>query len=287
MLKTFADVFFCRIEGSISNLQQNYKIIKPLVLITSERMELIKKIMNEFEPSQIDETYNSEHMLTGLQGIGKSYTLLLMAQCLKLNNKFHVVMISECGLLSKNKWNYVISQFKLAFPLVNFNEIPGDKEEFWLKNFILDQINQKKIVIIIVDQINWVFDEGDRILGSLLSFCWTIIIVSESANNNVPEKSRYLTYEKHTYKQMIPKELIHDLIQQEIKDYNPIGSDLQTILDITQGIPREALLLCMAKGTNLEEKIYNFQEARMSDFDKIHSTVDDWVREVPVERSEC
>ena len=218
--------------------------------------------------------YQEKHMITGVQGIGKSYSLLLMAHCFKyteaIRQNFHVVMISECSLLSEKKWSFVVKQFKLAFP-----DDPLFSEESTLKKENLEKLVEKyskagKILVLIVDQINWLYGDGDQILGDLLSFNWTIKIVSESANNNVPANKRYETYVWHMYTKMISENSIIPILTRELAGKGIPETDLEKITNITRGIPRESLLLCLTEGNSLEEKISKYEYNRKKDLWSIH-----------------
>lgn len=266
VIKTICDKFLSRVQGTTTS--ERWEINEAEIIITEERMELIKSVIDQIRLFIDKKVYKDEHMITGVQGIGKSYSLLLMAHCFKFSEEirknFHVVMIAECSLLSKKKWNYVVEQFKIAFPEdpIFSKDIPFEEEMKTLYNLVKNYSKTGKILIIIVDQINWLYGTGESILDMLLSFDWTIKIVSESANNNIKLNKQYESYVWHYYRKMVSEVSVTSIITQESLNYHPSHADFDKILRITKGIPREALLLCMTEGNSLEEKISLYEKKR-------------------------
>jgi len=132
-------------------------------------------------------------MITGIQGIGKSFSLWLFAALIRQSPQsvkpIKVVFIPDCALLSYYKGNYLIRQFMLQFP-----NIPEFKElltKDWIRQreFIygfLDQLKSEgNIIILMVDQINSASNDGLKILDDLKGFSWTLVIYTESANNYI------------------------------------------------------------------------------------------------------
>lgn len=76
--------------------------------------------------------------------------------------KIHVVVIAECELLQAKQWEYVVNQYKIAFPdEASFFEalLPkvNEKQQSKLKMFIRNKVKNGEIVAVIVDQINWAY----------------------------------------------------------------------------------------------------------------------------------
>ena len=130
------------------------RIISSLVVLSEEREDFMNKILKNLELCIKKQDYQSKHILTGFQGVGKSYTLLLLDHYLSLpqvkKNKIYVVVIAQCELLQEMQWEYVLNQCKLAFPEeANFFEeflfIEQEKKKLELFKFIRNKVKMEKL----------------------------------------------------------------------------------------------------------------------------------------------
>lgn len=200
-----------------------------------------------------------------------------MAHCLKLTELqgiFNVVLISDCYSLSRKKWDYVIDEFKLAF--INqskyFDEIiQFQKKKLVMIKLLLEKAKQEnKIVILIVDQINWADEEGDKILSDLLGFQWTMIVISESANNNFRSNKKFADFKKLEYMKLLSEKSVELIIKNDFPKLQLDLTDLSKIIKISNFIVREAVLICDSEGMSVDEKIQNYKSLRLKDFTAIH-----------------
>lgn len=268
------------------NLFGEDPVFKTSIVITKERANFIKEIIKQLILAIKKDRYQSEHLLTGVVGIGKSYTLLLLAHCLSFNTvkaqNIHVVMIAECGLLQKKRWKYVMNQFQIAFEndkhiLEDIFEKSNSIEKL-LDNFIAKKTKNNEIIILIVDQINWAFQDGDKILRDLLTFEWTMIIVSESANNEIPEKKIYQSFYHHIINNFVNESSLQMILENELT-HLPNLEEMKRIFEKTKGIPREAILLCLSPGNSFVDKIKNYEKERKIQIRIIHHKFLDGLKE--------
>ena len=275
-MKTICKNFYSRVHGAERPpLEALKEILKTNIIITQERKEFIFLMIKHLQLFLGNNPYWRKHLITGMQGIGKSYSLLLLAHCLKLKDHqqyFHVVMISECQILLQNEWDYVINEFKIAFPNQSkqFDEIPDKEEKTFLRKFLEKAKQEKRIIILIVDQINWAYGKGDEILADLLCFEWTMIVVSESANNNIKPDKRYKEFDRHEYISMVSEKSVPFIIQTEFEHIKFQTTDFEKIIKMSKFIPREAMLICQSTGESIEEKVSHYQLNRLEDFQEIH-----------------
>ena len=269
--------FSDRLEGEVKEGMK--PVISSLVVLSEERADFMNKILKNLELCIQKQDYQSKHILTGFQGVGKSYTLLLLAHYLSLpqvkKTKIHVVVIAQCELLSEKRWEYVVNQCKLAFPdeAIFFEELVfkvESKQKLKLDLFIRNKVKNGEIVAVIVDQINWAYGKGKEILEDILTFGWSITLLSESANNNIPENKVFKRYKLHNINHFIPKNLLKAILNSEINSYSPNTEEFNKIFETSNGIPREAILICRSKGSTMEEKINKYENKRKIQLMEIH-----------------
>lgn len=279
-IDTICNHFYSRQKGSeFYQPSEDEEILKANIIVTTERKNFIFLIIEQLFLFLENKYYLKDHLLTGIQGIGKSYSLLLLAHCLKIKEIpqiFHVVMINECRTLSYDRWEYIFSEFKKSFPdeIEYFEENLQEKDKLirsFIRSFLAKAQQEKIIVILIVDQINWAFGIGDKILEELLSFKWTMIILSESANNNIVENKRYLVYQKHEFNKMLSESSVELIIRTEFNKMNFNSEEIAKIIKSSSFVVREAIRICLTEGHTIDDKILNYETTRIKDFQKIHT----------------
>ena len=102
-------------------------------------------------------------MITGIQGIGKSFSLWLFAELIRISPKavrqIKVVLIPDCVHLSFLKGEYIVQQFILQFPEIQeFKELLKttiwEKQKDFIYKFIKNFRSAGNIIVLMVNQIN-------------------------------------------------------------------------------------------------------------------------------------
>ena len=145
------------------------------IFLTRERKTLYRSIIDSLDSYAHKKPYQLHHMITGIQGIGKSFSMWLFAYLIYQSPQkvkpIKVVFIPDCSLLSMYKGTYVIQQLLLQFPAAK--EFEGLLSESWetqrkfIYNYLQKMESEGNIIILIVDQINSASNKGLTILDDL------------------------------------------------------------------------------------------------------------------------
>lgn len=176
--------------------------------LTSVRLKLYLNILKELDSFfSKKKNYKIHHLIIGIQGIGKSFSLWLFAYLLQKSPKKHkreikVIIIPDCAHLSLLKGDYVVQQFIQQFP-----EVPGFKEVLitdwpdqkkFIDNFVTDFTADGNILFFMVKQIDRASGQGLYILDDLKGLFWTLVIFTESENNYLTYPKEYICFRRHS-----------------------------------------------------------------------------------------
>ena len=74
----------------------------------------------------------------------------------------------------------------------------------------------------------------------------------------------------HNINHFIPKNLLKAILNSEINSYSPNTEEFNKIFETSNGIPREAILICRSEGSTIEEKLKNYENQRRDQLINIH-----------------
>ena len=270
------------------------------ILLTPKRLQLYRTLIQEIENLFNKKKYQRFHLISGIQGIGKSNSLWLFAHLIKQNQNqnIQVVVIPDCRWLSTNSWIYVLHQFLPHFPhfaeriakLLKKKCFNWDEHKLLIMSILDEFTSQGKIAILIVDQINSADADGFEVLKELIGgmFHWTLIIFTESTNNynHQNREKSFRLFTRHVCNFFISEKEFTEILQKEAKkivfkqnqeekkeeikveDYPINDGWMKTIKSWTSTNPREGLRLLNSKGESMEEKIQSYYHVRGVEIEK-------------------
>lgn len=249
--------------------------------MTTDRKNLFLSLIQELCLYTKQQPYEIHHLITGIQGIGKSCSLWLFAYLFQqvspqINQQIKVVLIPDCVLLSIYKGNYILKQMMLQFP----GQIPKDllnskwgKQIDFIKKFLGELESERRtIVYLMVDQINDASGEGNMILDTLKGLAWTFVIYTESAHNYVNVNKEYIGFLKHNLISLVSFEEFSQIIEIERSGLNLNVNKNENYLEIIKEIteytalnPREAIKVLDSEGKTIQEKIKFYKRNRFNE----------------------
>ena len=258
-----------------------------LVFVTSNRKKFMKCILNppneSFQKKNVTVTKpilsrqggKRKFLLTGNEGIGKTYTLGLLAHVLKnsaAKDQIRVLYIPNCILFSEDPFE-VIDEFKKVFPEItcpffkDFESICATMEDYY---------NNGIYTVFIADQLNNISDKFSEKFFKLAAIPWKIQIYSQSATNITNADFKILFkcvthyYCDHFFRANSVKTFIRHLIKELSLEFNLTDEDFKTIFSLVKENPREIHYILTSKGNTLNEKIENYCKNRESEIFDLH-----------------
>ena len=263
------------------------------VLLTNQRFHLYQNIIAELNLLTNKKRYKRNHIVTGIQGIGKSNSLWLFAHLLsqfpKKKPRTKFIFLPDCKNLNSTPEYYIIEQFKFHFPekAEELNNLAKIKSWDLFRQTISNIVNYSvddlsEFLFFIVDQINDAGTEGFKILKELAAYKWTLIIFSESANNHQSIKKELSLFISHSCEFFI--EDLHEFCEvlllehptlnqleicRNVKDHNVLMKIclecVNKMKKYTSLNPREGVKVLSYKGKTIEEKIQNYVSQRIDE----------------------
>ena len=227
-------------------------------------------------------------MLTGSQGIGKSYSLNFLAYYLRtclIKDKIKLVYIKDCSLLNSYGYDAFLYELSFAFPEENlqWNSLNSDKamnlihsfkncndqeylqwnclnDNYLAKCLIQSYHDQGYFTILICDQLNSLKNSQNFNFDQIFQLDWTLQILSQSANNYyAPENDKILKLcSLINFDNIINQNSLQELLLKYKKNSQLLlnkQENYEKITGLVGNNPREAFLLLDQPGDLLENKI--------------------------------
>lgn len=262
----------------VPNVEETIKEAK--IYITPERKEFILKMTDVLKKSIQIEAYNNQHILTGCEGIGKSFTLFLLVDIFKKNKHLKVVYIPNCFHIMKRGWIPIIEEFMFTFPdemeelqrLISMEPKPSENEIISTLEKILKKSHERnELPIFVLDRINFILDpQVYSIFKTLTLLPWKLQIYSQSTNNELQKELKF--FQSHMYPRMIPLEEIKKLIKNKkaFKDMNCTEDDIDKVINLVGTTPREIDRIFECPGNTIDQKILDYKNTRRLEIEDTH-----------------
>ena len=215
-------------------------------------------------------------MLTGSQGIGKSYSLNFLAYYLRtclIKDKIKLVYIKDCSLLNTFGYKAFLNELSFAFPEENlqWNSLNSDKamnlihsfkncndqeylqwnclnDNYLAKCLIQSYHDQGYFTILICDQLNSLKNSQNFNFDQIFQLDWTLQILSQSANNYyAPENDKILKLcSLINFDNIINQNSLQELLLKYKKNSQLLlnkQENYEKITGLVGNNPREAFLL--------------------------------------------
>ena len=219
-------------------------------------------------------------LLQGNEGIGKTYTLGLLAHVLKnsaAKDQIRVFYIPNCLLFSEDPSEAINDEINKVFPELNWIDF---KNDFGSICRIMNDYYYKGIyTVFIADQLNNISSTSLflQLFSKLAMIPWKIQIYSQSATNLTNENFKILfkcaTHYScdHFFTANSVKNFIRNLIKEKSLKFNLTDEDFKSIFSLVKENPREIDLILTSNGNTLNEKIENYIEDRGSQIFELHN----------------
>lgn len=252
------------------------------ICITQNRKDFIKNILYKMldyskKHDKNNNTYPLKFLLSGSEGIGKTFTLIYLAHLLKeynqYSNNIKLIYLSHCIYLNRMRLDYLKQEFEFSFR--------GDEENINNINFLnelmynfRESINKYRIngymTILIVDQLNSLNNSSIFLFEELVALNWNFIVCSQSSTNIIkPElKQFFKDCDKMNYDDFFNENDIKKIVLKN--DINLSESDFKNIYAIVYNNPRETFKILNLEGGNLQEKIEVYKDIRGLEIKKQH-----------------
>ena len=242
------------------------------ILLNSSRKKFICDIVENLKFFLNKQKHCARRLISGLSGIGKTFTLLLLVHFLKNFNfsddnmpTLKVIMIPNCRFLSEFLWGYVIDQFKFTFPEKSqtFEELKFQTDEnikAGLWKFVYEYVSEGNMIILVADQIDWVSGLGEGILDYLKSFPWTMQVFSESGNNDLKAQEKYVLWKKDFMREIVlNKDELLEIMKNEESSIDIFLKEKLSKTSLLVGFnPRETGYILNLEGETIEKKINKY-----------------------------
>ena len=248
------------------------KIRETQLFITDSRKIMFSKLFDEFKVALL-EKMNQIFSIDGPQGIGKTYSLLILASTFRKNSKIRFVFIQNSKRVNIRSWKEILDQFICSFPEYeeHLNKLKNSDNDsdiiIALKKILREYAKKGVIVVLIFDQINFLDTEGVSLLLNLKSFEWAAVFLSQSSNNQdeKPVKDARSIFQENLTNRSEFKSILdyHFEKRKNEKLITPdFTIDYDELIKYTGFIPREGIRVLDSKGSTFQEKLETYVEQR-------------------------
>ena len=248
--------------------------------VTKRRRNALLKIVKELQDNY--EQRLQIYVLDGPQGIGKTYNFLIFSHCLRKIKNVRLVHIQQSENLNNCFVEEILDQFYFTFLeekdfLVKLKVIDDDNIILIKLKGLLRKYKKKGyILILMVDQINYMKNKVKELLDQLFSLRWDIFFTSQSANNEQnDEKFWKYMYDSFLFsEEEIDTLILHHIDQQKTnnhldKNFEFSGDNFKRLMQFAGKVPRELLRVIDSEGKTFEEKLLNYANVRENELNTL------------------
>lgn len=241
------------------------------IYFTDNRMNFFRKIFEKYQ--KIPKKDKNQHLLTGTEGIGKAWTLLLFSHlihCSQLRSQIFLFFIPDCDIFIENPLKQLKNELIFAYEncesLHNstflFDEIKSIKNFFQLDQCLRTITDDTNIMslFLVAGQLNSIPWNCTKNFLDIYQLSWNLKISSHSATNIEMEEFSSL------FKKCLTSNglniIDHENLRKLLAKYKYQENQIQKIEKLVGTNPREALLIVNSTGANLDEKISCYKSKR-------------------------
>lgn len=239
-----------------------------LLAVTRERREMVRYFLENLQLFLNTGTPQA-YRLVGPQGIGKTFSLFLLANFLKvaeISEFVKLIYINDAVLLTNDGWLPVLEEFSFTFPesrevFAALRETATESEILKVIRQKLNEINEKGLItVLICDNLNGLKGPlSQNIFDKLKISGWKIKLVCETNCNDTENKHSFLTINYNSFFHFNElKRLLNEF--SVFKDF-----ELHKLQKIVGNSPREGFLVLSQQGNTLDEKISAYKDKRKAE----------------------